>query len=95
MSAASLLALSAGAKADAVMVYGQGNTSCGTYIADRASQQQSYGLQFRAWAQGFLSGYVYVHGGDILKNTDWDGARLWLNNYCLEHPTEMFWFAVM
>lgn len=65
----------------------QGGHSCGAFIA--GLQKDSIGKTAdSAWMAGFITGYNFGTPDtyDILGNTDFLSARLWMENYCKQNP---------
>jgi hypothetical protein len=69
-------------------VYGQGNSSCGTWIQDKQSDSRAISLHAidRAWVGGFVSGSG--HTGLQLRKTDSNGIVAFMDTYCQAHPLE-------
>lgn len=42
----------------------------------------------RNWLVGFVSGYAYGSGVDILKTTDPDSLYFWMDSYCMKNPLD-------
>nr|WP_294545446.1 hypothetical protein [uncultured Rhodopila sp.] len=82
-----LLVGSAGTGFADVTVIGAGNSSCGTWTAER---QKAYSQGYSQWVWGFLSGIGYAGKGefDPLHNMDGKGVAGWIDNYCRDHPIE-------
>ena len=82
-----------------LVVWGNGQLSCGAYIEARNAPKHavgSYDDTFTQWFLGFVTAYNWENVGnpDWLQDTDVDGAILWLENYCKQHPLESFFYAI-
>ncbi len=67
--------------------FGFGIKSCGVWVEAAAMEQQV----FNSWINGYLTAYSFwvEHGlGPVSKGADPTGARVWIDNYCQEHPLE-------
>ena len=69
---------------------------CGKWVTDRQnnSGESAEGM---AWVEGFFTGLnegQFVNGhqdqGSVGTHLDFDGAEVWLDNYCREHPLDPF-----
>ena len=67
-------------------VYGQGHTSCGTWVTEHATNSPNAAAQL-AWVLGFVSGYGYTRPGE-LNETGPDAVTAWIGNYCQAYPLE-------
>lgn len=84
----SLIASAAVALAqDTYTVLGPGAISCGEFLKDLERLQS--GDLF--WVEGFLTGAnafsTAQHAG---KDTDYEGRKTWMENYCKLHPLDHF-----
>jgi hypothetical protein len=72
---------------DGFVSFGVGNKRCGEYIVD--ARQPGRGFVYETWLSGFLTAFNAYNPGvsDILIGTDFEGAVVWINDYCREHPT--------
>jgi hypothetical protein len=84
------LAIGIPAKADAYNLIGAGNSSCGTWTAERAHPDQPLPLLLTSWVVGFLSGIGWVgqDGDNPLHGVDAEGVWAWVDNYCKAHPID-------
>jgi hypothetical protein len=73
------------------MVYGIGIGSCGTYTSEYAQ----FGGLYSEWVKGVITEYNLDHNDNILKNTDQKGEEVWVYNYCVAHPADTFFLAVI
>jgi hypothetical protein len=93
---------SARAEDRAILIPGK-NPSCGSYTTGRATQQSQ---RLEDWVIGFLSGVnvglgslsgVNVAGNadtEFLKGVVGEAIWAWLDNYCRDHPLDLFQDAV-
>ncbi len=74
-------------------VYGFGAESCGTFVEARRNRKNAFYL---AWVTGYITAVNKVSPTtyDMLGNTDFEGAMLWIENYCNTHPLKTFAYAV-
>ena len=75
------------------MVLGPGAISCGKFLAD--TKDVSGEVQYFQWTLGFISGVNHVKGQSVGAGTDRFALLKQLDNYCREHPLEMFVDAVL
>jgi hypothetical protein len=75
-------------KGKPILLHGQGSRSCGTFIADKNTPQTGVHAQDMAWVLGFLHG-VDSWNPYSIKNYEYNGLNLWLEEYCKRHPLEM------
>ena len=71
-----------------------GADPCGDFIGQSRQGQEMY----LTWAIGFISGANWNdHSATRTTGKSWtpDSARLWLRNYCTQHPLELFFTAAM
>ena len=70
--------------AHAAPITTRGISSCGAWINDNNGNAESTlsGL----WLVGFLSGMAIASNTDVLTNTDYPSAILWMNNFCRLNP---------
>ena len=79
--------------ADTHRMEGNGNASCGNWMAARASAPgdglaRDHPLQVQ-WVFGFLTGVgVFGRTFDPLKNVDAQGVLAWMDNYCQANPID-------
>jgi hypothetical protein len=66
------------------VVYGQHGQSCGTWLEARNKKSNSNTAQLQSWVLGFISGAGYA--GINLKETDFNAALYWIDNYCKDSP---------
>ncbi len=71
------------AQATNYTIYGQGNLSCGEWIASNLRGTHLYAT----WVLGFVSGTGFASRGD-LRQTDSSGIAAWIDNYCQANPLE-------
>ena len=75
----------------AYAVYGAGADSCQQYIGSmkNAGKEQDY---FIDWMIGYLSAFnvIMPNTHNILGETDFDAAQLWLQRHCEKYPKEPF-----
>ena len=76
------------AHSQSVTTLGAGNSSCGSWLSARASNNY---FSMGNWALGFLSG-VGIYSTDLnpLEGVDSDAVSYWLDNYCQARPTDRF-----
>lgn len=67
-------------------VYGDGHTTCGTWVTEHATSSSHAAAQL-AWVLGFISGYGYTRPGE-LHETGPDAVTAWIGNYCQAYPRE-------
>ena len=69
--------------------FGLGLQSCGSYTEARKSNVE---LRFVDWLAGYFTALnrVTPHTYNLIGNTDFEGAKGWLDNYCKDHPTKSF-----
>jgi hypothetical protein len=89
---ATFISASAQARSDKTghyTVLGNGNSSCGQWIADRKENGWLARMD-ETWVQGFLTAYnLYDTGPDnVTKGIDSAGVNTWIDNYCAEHPLD-------
>jgi hypothetical protein len=83
-----------------VHLYPPGTVSCGKWVEERNSQRRGDRtggvLQLEAYASGYLTAYnTYVASdGDVLRELDDAGRRVFIDKWCGENPTSMFTNAV-
>ena len=72
-------------------ILGAGTNSCGEWTKARAGDQDWNQLIITAWVLGYLTAVnEYAPGSDdITGNTDIEGLRAWLDNYCSQHSLEI------
>jgi len=76
--------------------WGVANNSCGKYLSDVAEYQKDAEDAYVSWLAGYATAFNAETPGvlDVLSVTDLDGAIEWVNNYCRQHPTDVFYIAV-
>lgn len=83
-------------------VYGEGITSCGSYVESKNNETQRY--IYLAWLNGYLSAYNQYQSSklkkfngshDVKRGLDPQALMLWLENYCRENPLDTFIRAVI
>ena len=67
--------------AEAVQI--RGARSCGVWIKDKATLQNSIN---EAWVVGYLSGLAMGLDKDAILGTDNESISLWIDNYCRANP---------
>jgi hypothetical protein len=72
---------------DGFVSFGVGNKRCGQYVVD--ARQPERGFVYETWLSGYLTAFNAYNPGsaDILTGTDFDGAVVWIKDYCREHPS--------
>jgi len=74
-------------------IYGHGLLTCGRWTAARSDGGDPVEKQdMTVWADGYVSA-ISVHDPH-LRETDVAGMESWLDNYCREHPLDIFQVAV-
>ena len=75
-------------------IQGQGTQSCGTYVDERRKDEWG-AMLFGSWIAGYVTAFNLDVSGtyNIMGHTDMQGLLLWLENYCQQHPTELFGVA--
>lgn len=72
-------------------VYGSGSDSCRQYIGSmkNGGREEDY---FIDWMIGYLSAFnvIMPNTYNILGETDFDAAQLWLQRHCKKYPKEPF-----
>lgn len=82
------------AQPETYMVYGEGQKSCGSWVADTDARPSSnMRANDRVWVLGFVSGVGYRQTWDPpklgeLKATDSNALTVWMDNYCRAHPLD-------
>jgi hypothetical protein len=83
--------------AQAYMVLGQGNVSCGTWLEPDPRFPNDPWL-YRAWVLGYLTAYnedsattqgTFIRSGkegNVTAGTDTEGLFAWIDNYCRARP---------
>jgi hypothetical protein len=89
-----------------VIIHGAGGSSCGKYVEayepitlyrrekrehGRMASHASY-WQFEEWIDGYTSG-MEARGKRPLRDWDGSGMRVWMYNYCQQHPVDVVWNA--
>ena len=77
--------------AKAVLLLGEGGSSCGTWTQLRKTPRDFYPLA--AWVLGYLSGVATSTNVDLLRNTDSSAVTAWVDKYCAEHPLDTIYKA--
>jgi len=79
-------------------IVGRGAASCGQFIFDDDSLNRTH---FISWAQGYLTGLnvkyyrdKLILGAGTTDLQDTTGQEVWLENYCLEYPLDLYFTAV-
>ena len=76
---------------------GNGGHSCGTWIENRKSFENSKDMkdlighaQDLSWVSGFVTAYNdYVwKGANVASETDGNGMTAWIDSYCAANPTK-------
>jgi hypothetical protein len=91
---ASLILICAG-PAEAGTVYGRGTDSCGTWVSAHGPSEGLDGLSENNWLGGYISG-INSSGAfkkDVGGDTDLEGLKGWITNYCRAHPLENVFHA--
>jgi hypothetical protein len=80
---------------DGFVSFGVGNKLCDQYVAD--ARQPDRGFVYETWLSGYLTAFNAYNPGrsDILTGTDFDGAVVWIRNYCQEHPAVVVHMAAV
>lgn len=77
-------------------VYGAGADNCGMYLSSmtRGGRQQDYFIDYLI---GYLSAFnvIMPNTHNILGETDFDAAQLWLQRHCKKYPKEPFITSVI
>ena len=68
------------------MIYGQGSSSCGEWVAENKKDSKEY-YRLTDWLTGFITGFNYS-GKAQLKKTDYDAMFLFVTNYCNANPLD-------
>jgi len=66
------------------IIYGQGVSSCGTWLAARGELPRH--LAQISWVLGWLSAAGHYSVTSDLRETDSDAVAAWVDKYCREHP---------
>jgi hypothetical protein len=86
---AAIVALSAAnaAAPNTVAILGAGNSSCGTWTADRRNTNQFQANGDMQWVTGYISG-IATQSPDLdpLRGVDGDALIAWMDNTCQAHP---------
>jgi hypothetical protein len=72
--------------------------SCGAWTSARAHPGDMVSAQYEMWVHGLLSGLNLAQvetRGDVLIQTDSQGALSWIDQYCRNHPLDAATVAVM
>jgi len=86
LSAAVLMLIPTVAVAEGYTVVGAGVQSCGKWTTDKPnSYARNVDIE---WVVGFISGFNFVHGGDVSENVDAPAIVVWMDNYCSAHPLD-------
>jgi hypothetical protein len=78
---------------DRYTILGQGNQSCGKWIADRRQDNLAAHTE-EAWLLGYLTAYNEWSNdpndpnANVTKETDADGVFAWMDNFCQSHPVD-------
>jgi len=75
-----------GFSSNSLAVQVRGAPSCGNWVTERTSANKWYGIANNYWLNGYLSSFAKSTSHDILKNMNNDSVKLWMDNYCKEHP---------
>jgi len=72
-------------------VEGAGATSCAQYRADREGNDALHFINLN-WVKGFITGVNYIRmteqkSAQIGTGLDLDAMTLWIDNYCVQHPS--------
>ena len=69
-------------------VLGQALTPCDAWTKAQGPERTS----LETWVAGYLSSFNSltddVNEPDFLKDEDWDGLIVWIDNYCAVHPED-------
>ena len=84
-----VLSATGDAVADGVTV--KGMQSCGAWVKDRAEQPAPSlsAIANSAWLAGYLSGVAVARNIDFLKGVDDNTVRLWTDNDCSRHSSDL------
>lgn len=75
--------------ADNAACTGYCGTSCGKIVSSSQNTQKYF-----IWALGYLSGLnTGFESGQTTNLIDTEGMKLWLQNYCDEHPLDLYMTA--
>jgi hypothetical protein len=76
-------------------LWGNGSNSCGKYLSQIAEYHRVAEDAYVSWLAGYATALNDDMAGthDVLRGTDLDGSIAWINKYCSEHPTELFYTA--
>ena len=69
-------------------VFGEGNSSCGSWLAEKGTAMEHLDL---SWVLGFITAfnaYGLFVDKDVALGTNSDGLAAWIDNYCRAHPRE-------
>jgi len=75
------------------IILGPGAISCGKFLVEK--QQVSGEVQYLQWTFGFISGVNHIKGLSIGVGTDRFAVIKHLENYCQNHPLDLFVDAVV
>jgi hypothetical protein len=70
------------------VVHGHGKHTCADFVANRSSLfTQTY---YFVWLQGYMTHYNMETPDtqDVWQDMDFNGAMLWIENYCRNNPPE-------
>lgn len=71
-------------------VLGQGNLSCGTWVAEHTKNSMSSAAQ-DSWLVGYVTAvnkYALTNAPDVSAGTDLPGMSAWMTNYCRANPLD-------
>jgi len=64
--------------------YGPGVATCGTWVTER---NQGAGQDMFGWVLGYVTAAGY-YTSFTLRGTDSEGMRVYMDNYCKQHPLD-------
>ncbi len=80
-----------------LVMYGVGQSSCGTWLEARSAERadnmaDTRSLQLKSYLDGYLTAYNAYRSptGDGLKGLDRPGQLGFLDKFCSENPTALF-----
>src|SRR5690348_14816811 len=87
------LLLPALAHAQAFTVLGDGQSTCGQYVAAPPQQQEMY----LDWLTGFISGANFNDSGQrrVIGGWERESLKIWLVNFCTRRPLDEFVLAAV
>ena len=88
-----------GAKADAMLMIGQGATTCATYTAE-IQHTPTRAMNYLAWSHGYMSAINARNtttdtSVDLSSSLDTRARNQFLREFCVANPDKLFVFGVM